>query len=59
MGKSNWIRGSYLTGRTRVSKSESHGCVRLTNCDVGLLGKNVKEGTPAILVESPKADKNG
>jgi lipoprotein-anchoring transpeptidase ErfK/SrfK len=43
---------------SKISKSESHGCVRLTNWDVGLLGKNLKKGTPVIFVES-KADKKG
>ena len=40
---------------SKVSKSESHGCVRLTNWDVGLLGRNVKKGTPVEFVEEPKA----
>lgn len=44
---------------SKISKSESHGCVRLTNWDVGLLGKNVKKGTPVTFVESPQADKKG
>ena len=34
-----------------VSKTESHGCVRLTNWDAGLLGRNVKKGTPVAFVE--------
>jgi lipoprotein-anchoring transpeptidase ErfK/SrfK len=38
---------------SKVSKSESHGCVRLTNWDVSLLGKSVKKGTPVEFVESP------
>jgi lipoprotein-anchoring transpeptidase ErfK/SrfK len=37
-----------------VSKSESHGCVRLTNWDAGLLGRNVKKGTPVAFVEGPQ-----
>lgn len=39
---------------SKVSKSESHGCIRLTNWDVGLLGKNIKKGTPVEFVEKPK-----
>jgi lipoprotein-anchoring transpeptidase ErfK/SrfK len=43
---------------SRVSKSESHGCVRLTNWDVTLLGKSVKKGTPVEFVEAQaKADR--
>jgi lipoprotein-anchoring transpeptidase ErfK/SrfK len=38
---------------SRVSKSESHGCVRMTNWDVGLLGDNVRRGTPVVFVEEP------
>jgi lipoprotein-anchoring transpeptidase ErfK/SrfK len=36
---------------SKVSKSESHGCVRLTNWDVSFLGKSVKKGTPVQFVE--------
>ncbi|HEY2210231.1 MAG TPA: L,D-transpeptidase [Bradyrhizobium sp.] len=36
---------------SKVSKSESHGCVRLTNWDVGLLGSNLKKGTPVVFVD--------
>ena len=36
-----------------ISKSESHGCVRLTNWDAALLGRNVKKGTPVAFVEQP------
>ena len=39
---------------SKVSKSESHGCVRLTNWDVVLLGSNVKKGTPVVFVEEPQ-----
>jgi lipoprotein-anchoring transpeptidase ErfK/SrfK len=39
---------------SKVSKSESHGCVRLTNWDVSLLGSNVKRGTPVVFVEEPQ-----
>ena len=38
---------------SKVSKSESHGCVRLTNWDVGLLGASVKKGTPVVFVDAP------
>jgi lipoprotein-anchoring transpeptidase ErfK/SrfK len=40
---------------SKVSKSESHGCVRLTNWDAGLLGKNIKKGTPVVFVDEPQA----
>jgi lipoprotein-anchoring transpeptidase ErfK/SrfK len=40
---------------SKVSKSESHGCVRLTNWDVSLLGKSVKKGTPVEFVEPPQS----
>jgi lipoprotein-anchoring transpeptidase ErfK/SrfK len=36
---------------SKVSKSESHGCVRLTNWDAALLGSNIKKGTPVVFVE--------
>jgi len=42
---------------SRVGKSESHGCVRLTNWDVGLLGENVKKGTPVVFVDEPHDDR--
>ena len=35
-----------------VSKTESHGCVRLTNWDAGLLGRNTRKGTPVTFVEA-------
>jgi lipoprotein-anchoring transpeptidase ErfK/SrfK len=35
---------------SEIGKSESHGCVRLTNWDVGLLGASVKKGTPVAFV---------
>ena len=40
---------------SKVSKSESHGCVRLTNWDVVVLGSNVKKGTPVMFIEEPQA----
>jgi lipoprotein-anchoring transpeptidase ErfK/SrfK len=39
---------------SRVSKSESHGCVRLTNWDAVLLGNSVKKGTPVVFVDAPQ-----
>ena len=42
---------------SKVSKTESHGCVRLTNWDVGLLGSNVKKGTPVVFVDAPQGDR--
>jgi lipoprotein-anchoring transpeptidase ErfK/SrfK len=38
---------------SKVSKAESHGCVRLTNWDAVLLGTNVKKGTPVVLLTNP------
>ena len=38
----------------RVGKSESHGCVRLTNWDVSWLGKNIKKGTQVTFVDEPQ-----
>jgi len=34
-----------------ISKSESHGCVRLTNWDAALLGRSIKKGTPVAFIE--------
>jgi lipoprotein-anchoring transpeptidase ErfK/SrfK len=39
---------------SKVSKSESHGCIRLTNWDVGLLGASVKKGTAVVFVDEPQ-----
>ena len=39
---------------SRVSKSESHGCVRLTNWDAGLLGHSTKKGTPVVFIDEPQ-----
>jgi lipoprotein-anchoring transpeptidase ErfK/SrfK len=36
---------------SKVSKSESHGCVRLTNWDATLLGAGVKKETPVDFIE--------
>ena len=43
---------------SKVSKSESHGCVRLTNWDANLLGSSVKKGTPVEFVDGNPEDKN-
>lgn len=37
----------------KVSKSASHGCVRLTNWDVRTLGDNLKRGTPVVFLDAP------
>jgi lipoprotein-anchoring transpeptidase ErfK/SrfK len=42
---------------SKVSKAESHGCVRLTNWDAALLGTNVKKGTPVVFVDEPQGDR--
>jgi lipoprotein-anchoring transpeptidase ErfK/SrfK len=42
---------------SKVSKSESHGCVRLTNWDVDWLGANVKKGTQVGFVDDPAGTK--
>jgi len=42
---------------SKVSKSESHGCVRLTNWDAGLLGTNIRKGTPVVFVDQPQGDR--
>ncbi|MFL6816928.1 MAG: L,D-transpeptidase family protein [Bradyrhizobium sp.] len=39
---------------SKISKSESHGCVRLTNWDARLLGGNVKKETPVVFVGEPQ-----
>jgi lipoprotein-anchoring transpeptidase ErfK/SrfK len=41
---------------SKVSKAESHGCVRLTNWDAVLLGTSVKKGTPVVFVDQPQAN---
>lgn len=38
-----------------VSKSESNGCVRLTNWDAGLLGRSIKKGAVVTFVEPAPA----
>ncbi|WKA27523.1 L,D-transpeptidase family protein [Bradyrhizobium roseum] len=41
----------------KVSKSESHGCVRLTNWDVDRLAKLLKKGTEVAFIEREAATK--
>jgi lipoprotein-anchoring transpeptidase ErfK/SrfK len=36
---------------SKVSKSQSHGCIRLTNWDAALLGSSIKKGTPVDFVD--------
>lgn len=42
---------------SKVSKTESHGCVRLTNWDAGQLGANVKKGTLVVFMDGPASAK--
>ena len=35
---------------TRIGKTASHGCVRLTNWDAAALAKGVQPGTPVVFV---------
>jgi lipoprotein-anchoring transpeptidase ErfK/SrfK len=44
---------------SKISKSESHGCIRLTNWDAHVLGANIKKGTPVVFVEQPQEGKKG
>ncbi len=37
----------------KIGKSESHGCVRLTNWDVRRLAESVKRGTPVAFLDAP------
>jgi len=39
---------------SRVSKSESHGCVRMTNGDVERLAKSVRKGVEVNFVEGSR-----
>ena len=34
---------------SKIGKTESHGCIRLTNWDAATLAEMVSPGTPAIL----------
>ena len=42
---------------SKISKSESHGCVRLTNWDVDKLAKLLKKGTEVAFIEREAANK--
>jgi lipoprotein-anchoring transpeptidase ErfK/SrfK len=42
---------------SKVSKSESHGCVRLTNWDVDRLAKMLKKGTEVAFIERSAANR--
>lgn len=43
---------------SKVSKAESHGCVRLTNWDVGRLAKLLKKGMEVSFIERTEAKAN-
>ena len=38
----------------KVSKAESHGCVRLTNWDAERVAQRVTKGTPVSFVEASR-----
>jgi lipoprotein-anchoring transpeptidase ErfK/SrfK len=40
---------------SRVSKSESHGCIRMTNWDVQRLGQSVRKGVEVTFMEGKQA----
>jgi lipoprotein-anchoring transpeptidase ErfK/SrfK len=42
---------------SRVGKSDSHGCVRLTNWDVERLGQSVRKGVEVAFVEGKQASR--
>jgi lipoprotein-anchoring transpeptidase ErfK/SrfK len=44
---------------TRVGKTASHGCVRLTNWDAAALGRAVKKGTPVAFLGTENAGPRG
>ena len=46
------IHGTPFPGK--VSKSESHGCVRLTNWDAERVAQRVSKGTPVTFLVDPK-----
>jgi lipoprotein-anchoring transpeptidase ErfK/SrfK len=56
IGLSQASYGIHGTGDpSRVGKSESHGCVRLTNWDVERLAQSVKKGVEVTFVEGKQA----
>lgn len=58
IGLSQPSYGIHGTGDpSRVSKSDSHGCVRLTNWDVERLGAMVKKGVEVTFVDGKQAAK--
>ena len=42
---------------SKVSKAESHGCVRLTNWDIDKLAKLLKKGTEVVFIERSAANR--
>jgi lipoprotein-anchoring transpeptidase ErfK/SrfK len=42
---------------SRVSKSDSHGCIRLTNWDVERLGRSVRKGVEVTFVDGQQASR--
>jgi len=51
-GEGYGIHGTPFPGK--VSKSESHGCVRLTNWDAERVAERISKGTPVAFVDDPK-----
>jgi lipoprotein-anchoring transpeptidase ErfK/SrfK len=51
-GEGYGIHGTPFPGK--VSKSESHGCVRLTNWDAERVAERVSRGTPVTFVDDSK-----
>ncbi len=51
-GEGYGIHGTPAPGK--VSKSESHGCVRLTNWDAERVAERVKKGTPVNFVDASR-----
>ena len=51
-GQGYGIHGTPFPGK--VSKSESHGCVRLTNWDAERVAELVSKGTPVTFIDDPK-----
>ena len=51
------IHGSADPGK--IGKSESHGCVRLTNWDAHTVGENIKRGTPVVFIDAASEAPSG